>query len=68
MVIHGGSVVDTTLTEIVKGERGAAGELIGQVEMQEAAAIEKNTETGIMARRRQAFLQVKAILLPQRQR
>lgn len=48
MVIHGGSVVDTTLTEIVKGERGAAGELIGQVEMQEKlAAIEKNTETGI---------------------
>ena len=48
MVIHGGSVVDTTLTEIVKGKRGAAGELIGQVEMQEKlAAIEKNTETGI---------------------
>lgn len=48
MVIHGGSVVDTTLTEIVKGEKGAAGELIGQVEMQEKlAAIEKNTETGI---------------------
>ena len=48
MVIHGGSVVDTTLTEIVKGERGAAGELIGQVEMQEElAAIEENTETGI---------------------
>ena len=48
MVIHGGSVVDTTLTEIVKGERGAAGELIGQVEMQEKlAAIGKNTETGI---------------------
>lgn len=48
MVIHGGSVVDTTLTEIVKGEKGAAGELIGQVEMQEKlAVIEKNTETGI---------------------
>ena len=48
MVIHGGSVVDTSLTEIVKGEKGAAGELIGQVEMQEKlAAIEKNTETGI---------------------
>ena len=48
MVIHGGPVVDTTLTEIVKGEKGAAGELIGQVEMQEKlAVIEKNTETGI---------------------
>ena len=48
LVIHGGSVVDTTLTEIVKGEKGAAGELIGQVEMQEKlAVIEKNTETGI---------------------
>ena len=48
MVIHGGSVVDTSLTEIVKGEKGAAGELIGQVEMQEKlAVIEKNTETGI---------------------
>ena len=48
MVIHCGSVVDTTLTEIVKGEKGAAGELIGQVEMQEKlAVIEKNTETGI---------------------
>ena len=48
MVIHGGSVVDTSLTEIVKGEKGTAGELVGQVELQERlAAIEKNTETGI---------------------
>ena len=48
MVICGGSVVDATLTEIVKGEKGTAGELVGQVELQEKlAAIEKNTETGI---------------------
>lgn len=48
MVIDGGSVVDTALTEIVKGEKGAAGELVGQVEMEEKLAdIEKNTETGI---------------------
>lgn len=46
--IRGGAVTETDLAEIVKGERGKAGELIGQPRGENRLAqIEKNTETGI---------------------
>lgn len=48
MEIREGSLVDSDLTEIVKGQKGAAGELMGKVNMEEKLAhIEKNTEVGI---------------------
>ena len=46
--ISGGTITETTVEEIIKGERGKAGELIGQTQKEKRlASIEKNTETGI---------------------
>lgn len=48
LTIREGSLVDSDLTEIVKGQKGEAGELVGKVNMEEKLAhIEKNTEVGI---------------------
>ncbi|MGN1231812.1 MAG: SpoIVB peptidase [Anaerotignum sp.] len=48
MTIREGSLVDSDLTEIVKGHKGTAGELMGKVNMEEKLAhIQKNTEVGI---------------------
>lgn len=48
MVVSGGSLVDAELTEIIKGQKGSAGELVGKVNLEEKLAhIEKNTEVGI---------------------
>ncbi|MGN0136438.1 SpoIVB peptidase [Anaerotignum sp.] len=48
MTIREGSLVDADLTEIVKGQKGTAGELMGKVNREEKLAhIEKNTEVGI---------------------
>lgn len=48
MLIREGSLVEAGLTEVVKGKKGAPGELTGKVELAEKFAhIEKNTEAGI---------------------
>ena len=48
MEIRDGSLVGAELTEIVKGQKGAAGELIGKVELKDKLAkIEENTKVGI---------------------
>ena len=48
MEIRSGSLTQTELTGIIKGQKGKAGELTGQIILQEKiAAVEKNTEAGI---------------------
>lgn len=48
MVIREGALVSAELTEIVKGQKGTAGELTGKVDLQDKiAGIERNTEVGI---------------------
>ena len=49
--IRQGSLVSSTLTEIVKGKKGVPGELTGEVDLQKKlAVIEKNTVAGIYGR------------------
>ena len=48
MEIREGALTQATLTEIVKGKKGKAGELTGKVNLQEKLAhIQKNTKVGI---------------------
>lgn len=48
MSIREGSLLEADLTEIIKGEKGKAGELTGKVDTEgKLACIEKNTEAGI---------------------
>ncbi len=48
MQIREGALVSVELTEIVKGQKGKAGELTGKIELQEKfARIDENTEAGI---------------------
>lgn len=48
MQIREGALVSVELKEIVKGQKGKAGELTGKIELQEKFAhIEENTEAGI---------------------
>lgn len=48
MVIRDGALASAELTEIVKGQKGAAGELVGKVDLQEKISkVERNTENGI---------------------
>jgi len=48
LTIRGGSLTHTELTGIVKGQKGKAGELTGQIDLQDKiAAVEENRETGI---------------------
>lgn len=48
MEIREGALTEATLTEIVKGQKGKAGELTGQVDLQKKLAyIEQNTKVGI---------------------
>jgi len=48
MEIREGSLVSVELTEIVRGQKGQAGELMGKIDLTEKIAhIEKNTEAGI---------------------
>lgn len=48
MEIRDGALTGATLTEIVKGQKGKAGELTGKVDLQRKLAhIEENTEVGI---------------------
>lgn len=48
LAIREGSLVAAELTEIVKGQKGEAGELVGTINLEEKLAhIEKNTELGI---------------------
>lgn len=48
MKIREGSLTAVELTEIVKGQKGRAGELTGKIDLQEKfARIHENTETGI---------------------
>ena len=51
MEVREGALVPVELTEIVKGEKGKAGELTGKILLQEKfAEIQKNTESGIFGR------------------
>ena len=48
MAIREGALAKAELTEIVRGAKGIAGELVGTVDLQEKIAeVEQNTETGI---------------------
>ena len=48
MTIREGALAKAELTEIIKGEKGEAGELIGTVDLQtKIARVEQNTEAGI---------------------
>ena len=56
MEIREGALVPVELTEIVKGEKGKAGELTGKILLREKfAVIDKNTEAGIFGRGKETF-------------
>ena len=51
MKIREGALTEVELTEIVKGQKGKAGELTGKIDLQEKIArIKENTEQGIFGR------------------
>ena len=62
MRIREGALVAAELTEIVKGQKGTAGELAGKVDLTEKLAkVEKNTEAGIFGRGKDAFFDGESI-------
>lgn len=62
MVIREGTLTDTELTEIVKGQKGEPGELTGIVEMEEKLGkIRKNTDVGIYGRAESGVFSGKAL-------
>ena len=62
MLIREGALVSSELTEIVKGQKGTAGELAGKVEPEKKLAeIEENTEMGIFGRTEHAFFDGKSV-------